>query len=53
MEKNFLKIEREVEGVEKLGGERKKIIVHGTPKIKCFLKFHRDTSTYTYEKDEK
>ena len=39
---NALKIEREVAGIEKLGGERKKIIVHGTKKIKCFLKFQRD-----------
>ena len=39
---NALKIEREVAGIEKLGGERKKIIVHGTKKNKCFLKFQRD-----------
>ena len=50
---NALKIEREVAGIEKLGGERKNTIAHGTQKIKCFLKFDRDISTYTYDKDEK
>ena len=49
---NALKIEREVAGIEKLGGKRK-IVVHGTQNLKCFLTFHRDISTYTYEKDEK
>lgn len=33
---NALKIEREVAGIEKLGGERKKIVAHGTQNIKCF-----------------
>ena len=33
---NALKIEREVACIEKLGGERKKIIVHGTQKIVFF-----------------
>ena len=49
MEKNYsnaLKIEREVAGIEKLGRERKKIVVHGTQNIKCFFKFQRDISTF-------
>ena len=35
---NALKIEREVAGIKKLGGERKKIVVHGTQKNKVFFK---------------
>ena len=43
---NALKIEREIAGIKKLGGERKKIVVHGTQNIKCFLKFQKDISTF-------